>query len=76
MHSHYMPVSPETFELLVQILTGGGYKDTKFLVNSMIKKKERLEERYQTKEPEMWQGEGSLILIQQFAVVWWAVCVE
>lgn len=31
MHLDCMPLSPETFELLVQILTGGGYKDTKFL---------------------------------------------
>lgn len=66
-----MPVSPEPFELLGQILTGGGYKETKFL-SSVNKKEERLQERCQTNEPEMWPGEGSHKLTQQFVFVWWA----
>lgn len=53
----------------------------KVFISSIIKKKESLEGRYWTNEPEMWQGEGSLKLTHQFAVVWWAtdwqlVCVE
>jgi len=40
-------VSSETSELLVQILTGRTYEDTKFFISSVIKKKVRLQERYQ-----------------------------